>query len=419
MPPLLQLPPLAAPSASTPSATPSSSDPSSAEEAGEVLTMSCLGSLGQFGNQIFQYAFLKLFSELRGASIVCPDWIGRRAFALHDPLPPREPRLRLPFVADRVVLSHRGWRRWASEREPLASLLRANGGKALSGRALRRDFPQVSGDALSAEGARRLPRGSYDLCGWFQFHTSVWAAHTPRLRELFTPEPALRAALEALLLRLRRGGEGRTSRSPLAVLHLRVAQTRGGEARGEALHAGGGWVSEEWEDRYTFWCAPHEWFVRWVVAEAAAAAGGGLAVVICSDCPHAAEHIASRLPSACCQLRWEDVKGSAEWQAVWEAWRAVFDGHACEPLLRLFLDWWVMTQADRLAISNSTFSFTAAMLNAAGSQQRSVAERAPAFYRPVPEAGGLESFDPWDSKPLLTCAPEHAKALFGGAGSYS
>ena len=58
-----------------------------------------------------------------------------------------------------------------------------------------------------------------------------------------------------------------------------------------------------------------------------------------------------------------------------------------------------MTRADRLAISNSTFSFTAAMFSNAGSESQ------PVFYRPVPESRALVPFEPWDSKPLLTCSP--------------
>ncbi len=59
------------------------------------------------------------------------------------------------------------------------------------------------------------------------------------------------------------------------------------------------------------------------------------------------------------------------------------------------MDFYVLTQAKALAISNSTFSFAAAMLNT----------QAREFVRPVidryPMTGGLKRFDPWDSEPLL------------------
>ena len=72
-----------------------------------------------------------------------------------------------------------------------------------------------------------------------------------------------------------------------------------------------------------------------------------------------------------------------------------------------------MTKADVLAVSNSTFSFTAAMLNA---QTSAATER---FVRPVPEARGLRPFDPWDSSPLLRVESGAAcDELYAGRGAY-
>lgn len=55
-------------------------------------------------------------------------------------------------------------------------------------------------------------------------------------------------------------------------------------------------------------------------------------------------------------------------------------------------DWWLMQRADVLAVSNSTFSLTAAMLHAG---------HHPRFYRADPQAEGFVEFDPWDTLPLL------------------
>jgi hypothetical protein len=54
-------------------------------------------------------------------------------------------------------------------------------------------------------------------------------------------------------------------------------------------------------------------------------------------------------------------------------------------------DFHVLSTADALAISNSTFSFAAAMLNT----------RAGVFMRPERDGRRLAGFDPWDS-PVLT-----------------
>src|SRR4028118_1647053 len=45
-----------------------------------VLIMSCLGKLGRFGNQMFQYAFLRICAEKSGSRIECPFWIGQTLF---------------------------------------------------------------------------------------------------------------------------------------------------------------------------------------------------------------------------------------------------------------------------------------------------------------------------------------------------
>jgi hypothetical protein len=57
----------------------------------------------------------------------------------------------------------------------------------------------------------------------------------------------------------------------------------------------------------------------------------------------------------------------------------------------LFLDHYVMTQADLLAVSNSSFSVTAAMVN----------ERGRMFLRPDRSAAGLIPFDPWNTQIVL------------------
>jgi hypothetical protein len=42
------------------------------------------GDWGRFGNQIFQYAFLKLYAEKYGCELQVPKWIGNRLFGISD-----------------------------------------------------------------------------------------------------------------------------------------------------------------------------------------------------------------------------------------------------------------------------------------------------------------------------------------------
>lgn len=46
--------------------------------------------VGRAGNQLHQYAAVRKYAELHGATFECPDWFGRKLFGLNDPYPSRE-----------------------------------------------------------------------------------------------------------------------------------------------------------------------------------------------------------------------------------------------------------------------------------------------------------------------------------------
>lgn len=50
-----------------------------------VVQISCLGSFGRFGNQLFQYAFARGYAEEIGAELQTPPWIGQLLFGVADP----------------------------------------------------------------------------------------------------------------------------------------------------------------------------------------------------------------------------------------------------------------------------------------------------------------------------------------------
>ena len=53
------------------------------------VTMSSLGSNGRFANQLFQYAFVKLYALRNDLTAAVPHWEGASLFDLKDPLPPQ------------------------------------------------------------------------------------------------------------------------------------------------------------------------------------------------------------------------------------------------------------------------------------------------------------------------------------------
>lgn len=49
-----------------------------------IVTMSSLGSNGRFGNQLFQYAYVKLYALRHGLEPMLPRWAGNQLFGLND-----------------------------------------------------------------------------------------------------------------------------------------------------------------------------------------------------------------------------------------------------------------------------------------------------------------------------------------------
>ncbi len=61
-----------------------------------VISISCLGNFGRFGNQLFQYAVARKYAELHGARLETPAWVGQRLFDINDP-PISRPLPRMPL----------------------------------------------------------------------------------------------------------------------------------------------------------------------------------------------------------------------------------------------------------------------------------------------------------------------------------
>ena len=178
----------------------------------------------------------------------------------------------------------------------------------------------------------------HDLWGYFGYHTRHYLPYRDFIRTLFRPGTRIGPIVERDLARLRE--HGRT----LVALHLR----RGDYGK---------------EER--FWIAPEEWYLAWLDSIWA-----GLEqplLYIASDDPEIYQRFAAFRPLT----------------------SALFD--RLIPGAEFYHDFHVLAHADRLAISNSNFSFLAAMLN----------ERASAFLRPHPDLSRLVPFDPWDARQLM------------------
>ena len=177
-----------------------------------------------------------------------------------------------------------------------------------------------------------------DYDGYAQMHTSCYAPDKDFIQSLFIFDQRLGKFLKDALSNL-----GLAQKKILAI-HLR---------RGDYGY-----------DRY--FRAPCSWYEKWITLSKYSP--DEYIIYICSESP---EKYRKRFPGFTVVTA-DDLKCSAQ--------------------LAPYLDFMVMTLADALATSNSSFSFFASMLNTKTTQ----------FFRPDFDKLDLVQFDPWNADPLLT-----------------
>lgn len=176
-----------------------------------------------------------------------------------------------------------------------------------------------------------------DVSGYFCGDTTPLAPFREEFRALFTPGRHLQPHADAALGRLR--DAGRT----VVALHIR---------RGDF-----GWGR--------FWIAPVSWYLHWL------------------------ETVWPRLDRPLLFIATDDPAQVREFAA----YRPVTGRDLAEPIAgaEFFTDFHVLCHADRVAISNSSFSFVATMLN----------RKAGGFHRPDPARQALVPYDPWAAPVLI------------------
>lgn len=153
-------------------------DPSLAHAPGpHSVSMTCLGSLGRFGNQLWQYLFIRMYGLRNGLNVKLPEWEGERVFGLSAPRPSRE---------DGQRILH---------------------------------FFGADDDDLELWEIDDAPK-DVDFRGFFQQVPPQWRPHRNFIRKIFTLRTGWRDAVERLNATLR--NEGRT----LVTLHVRRGDYR-------------------------------------------------------------------------------------------------------------------------------------------------------------------------------------------------
>jgi hypothetical protein len=314
--------------------------------------MASLGRGGQWGNALIAYFALKAFAEAQAMVPEVPRWIGQDLFgALDPPITQTHPVVLYDMVSELCRDEHHPavTNSWVESR---ARRLRSAG----------RRLVVVTDPAVFERPHPSVPATGVDLEGPYILHTRHLSRHRAHLRRLVRPVRALEACLEPAWRDLRRRGG--------TVIGLHV---RRGDFDVKFSHQGFEFV------------APMAWYRSWL-AELWPRLQRPVLFVASDFLPPVLSALARYRPVTIRDLRVALPRGLRDLD---------LPPTHLQRDAGFFPDWYMLTRCDALAISNSTFSFTASLVNASAS----------VFARPDPQARRLVPFDPWDSEPLLFLRP--------------
>lgn len=308
-----------------------------------VVTMTGFGELGRYGNQMLQYMFLKSYATRYGIDeIQVPGWVGAGLFGLSD----RPVQRALPAAVEfRGTVAN--------------STFTTDFIDYVKGKSVTNDVPELFPDMLQPRTPSSLEDDddtpvlqNVDMWGWFQWHTSHFAPFKDVLQDTFEPVPELHDALHTTFdneVRFR-GGVKRT----VVGLHLRL-----GDYKNIAASSFG-------------YCAPTAWYLSWL------------------------ERIWPTLENPVLFLASDDIEAVLRDFATYDPITADSINMKVPDSMSglkagFFPDWFSLTQCDVLAISNSTFSFTACMMNKQPNAR---------FFR-AHYHGNMQEIEPWNADPIV------------------
>jgi hypothetical protein len=314
------------------------------------VSMACLGRTGRWGNTLMSYFFLRAFAQAHALVPEVPRWIGQDFFGrLDDPITHAHPLILYDMVSE--ICQDR------YQHMVTASMAT---GRARRLREAGRHLVPVREPLLDEFG--QLPATSVDLEGLYFVHTHHLARYRDLLRRVAQPLPALEEGLTAAWRDLRRRGD--------IVIGLHV---RRGDFDVKFSHVGFEFV------------APIEWYISWLDRLWGQHERPVLFV--------ASDSLPKVLPAL---ARYNPITiQDLEMRLAPELRELDLPAAHVQKDADFLPEWFLLTRCHALAISNSTFSFTAAMMN----------ETATVFVRPDPQMNALVPFDPWDSEPLLFLPP--------------
>ena len=303
----------------------------------KVISMTGFGELGRFGNQVLQYMFLKAYATLHNIpNIQVPQWVGASLFGLDD-----EPVARaLP-----AVVEYYGTLANSTFTDELIHYVKKSSGGDGS-------TAELNPSILSASCAGEDVPTNVDIWGWFQWNSSVYEPFKSVLRETFKPVPELDECLVNVFDREIRYRGGR--KHTVIGVHLRY-----GDYQNIAASSFG-------------YCAPTSWYVEWL-KQIWGTVENPILVVTSDALKLVIDDFAEFNP----------VTTNSAGMNMPVSMKGLKAG--------FFPDWYALTQCDIVGISNSTFSFSACLMN---ERENLRVYRAHYAHRMV-------EISPWNADPIV------------------
>jgi len=312
-----------------------------------TISMASLGKHGGWGNTIYQYAYLKIFAREHGFKVETPDWLGQVLFGHSDPpIKRRYPVVLLDNISKVLDVSTR--RSPFDYKASRAKYIVENSGRTVY---------LINKPLLCDRYISPIPFLSFDLEGLFMIHSKYFRPHKDFFRSLFRPTPFLQEKISPILNHLR--SKGKT----IIGLHIRL----------------GDFMAPDMLQGFDF-VAPFGWYMKWLKEIWPTLEKPIL--FLCSDEPESVIHYFAGYHPVTSAMLGAVMPDEMRKIRVFEQNRA--------QKIDFYPDWYLLSHCDCVAISNSTFSYTACMLN----------EKGRCFLRPSLRELALVPFDPWDSEPL-------------------
>ena len=324
----------------------------------KIISMESLGKHGRWGNTIFQYIYLRVFADIHNFKVETPNWLGQLFFKINaPPLPIRKDIVLL----DNVSLIFRRSYPWSP-----GDYHRARSKSIIND---RKGLPYVlNHPLLSPQMKRFITFTQFDIEGLFIINTRYYADFKEKIRDFFKLNDEMRKLCDEAVERLNKKG------SKIIGVHLRK-----GDFRKISL------IKHGFE-----FDAPIHWYTSWL--DTIWSKFKDPVLLLCSDSPDIKRAFLKYKPITTADFASDIIDTLRMIKSV--------DKLEVNRDASFFLDWYLLTQCHAMAISNSTFSFSASMMN----------RKAKIFMRPCLTKKRLAQYAPWNSEPVLF--PPREKYIF-------